>query len=160
MNYFDLFSIPVTLAPNRSLLTKKYFELQKKYHPDFFTQDDEEGQANALEMSSAINKAYKVLQQPDATLKYVLQLKGLLEEEEKYPLPPDFLMEVMELNERLDDDNAAAKVQQFENDIYAEVKSIIDNYDDSSISEKELLQLKDYYFKKKYLQRILERING
>ena len=30
-----------------------------------------------------------------------LQLKGLLEEEEKYPLPPDFLMEVMELNENL-----------------------------------------------------------
>ncbi|HMO62693.1 MAG TPA: Fe-S protein assembly co-chaperone HscB [Ferruginibacter sp.] len=159
MNYFELFEIPVSLITDKALLSKKYFELQKKYHPDFFTKDGEDDQAAALEMSSAVNKAYKILQQPEATLKYLLQFKGMLEEEEKYQLPPDFLMAVMELNENMDE-NASERVQQFENEIYAGVKSIIENYNDNRITEKELLQLKEYYFKKKYLQRILERMDG
>jgi hypothetical protein len=46
-------------------------------------------------------KGLKILQDRDQTIKYVLQLKGLLEEEEKYQLPPDFLMEMMEMNEKL-----------------------------------------------------------
>ena len=108
MNYFELFDIPVSLNVDAGSLTKKYFELQKKFHPDFYTQAGEAEQEEALEKSSAINKALKVLQNKDSTIKYVLQLKGLLEEEEKYPLPPDFLMEVMELNENLSADSTEA----------------------------------------------------
>ena len=86
MNYFELFGIPVTITVDRSLLSKKYVELQRKYHPDFYTQSTDDEQAEALEKSSIINKALKVLQNEEATIKYVLQLKGLLEEEEKYAI--------------------------------------------------------------------------
>ncbi len=159
MNYFELFDLPVSLKPDKSTLAKKYFELQKKYHPDFFTQSEEAEQATALEKSSAINKALKTFQQQDATIKYVLQLKGLLQEEEKFPLPPDFLMEVMELNENLSGESQAA-VENFEQDIYKDVKAIIENYNDHTVTEAELLKVKEYYFKKKYLQRILDRLEG
>lgn len=159
MNYFELFSIPVTLTPDKALINKKYVELQKKYHPDFYTQQDEAAQQEALEQSSAVNKAINIFKSPGATLKYVLQLKGLLEEEEKYPLPPDFLMEVMELNENLSDDSAAA-IHVFEQNIYAEVSQLIENYDDATITQPDLLRLKEYYYKKKYLQRILDRMEG
>jgi len=158
MNYFELFDIPVSLTIDKTKLAKKYFELQKKYHPDFFTQNNEAEQDEALEKSSAINKALKIFQNKDSTIKYVLQLKGLLEEEEKYQLPPDFLMEVMELNENLSDDSATA-IAAFENDIYAGVKQIIEGYDDASVTTANLLKVKEYYFKKKYLLRILERLD-
>lgn len=159
MNYFDLFGLPVTLKVDRSSLTKKYVELQKRYHPDFYTQETEAEQQAALEASSNINKALKVLQNQDETIKYVLQQKGLLEEEEKYTLPPEFLMEMMELNEELSDDSAAA-VAAFEASIYNDVKDIIENYTDDTASAHDLLKVKDYYFKKKYLQRILDRMDG
>ena len=158
MNYFELFNIPVSLTVDKSKLAKKYFELQKKYHPDFYTQADEAEQENALEKSSAVNKALKILQNKDSTIKYILQLKGLLEEEEKYQLPPDFLMEVMDLNENFSDDSASA-IAAFENDIYAAVKQIMEQYDDALVSTADLLKVKEYYFKKKYLQRILERLD-
>lgn len=158
MNYFELFEIPVSVNIDKSSLAKKYFELQKKYHPDFYTQADEEEQQQVLEKSSAINKALKIFQNKDSTIKYVLQLKGLLQEEEKYPLPPDFLMEVMELNENLDADSTEA-ITSFENDIYADVKKIIEDYDDATIKTPDLLKIKEYYFKKKYLQRILDRLD-
>ena len=157
MNYFELFDIPVSLTIDKTKLAKKYFELQKKYHPDFFTQNNEAEQDEALEKSSAINKALKIFQNKDSTIKYVLQLKGLLEEEEKYQLPPDFLMEVMELNEQLSADSTIA-IEVFEKEIYSEVSSIIDGYNDTSTTTTDLLKVKEYYFKKKYLLRILERL--
>jgi molecular chaperone HscB len=158
MNYFELFELPVTLQVDGSQLAKKYFELQKKYHPDYFTQSTDEEQDDALEKSSAVNKALKIFKDKDSTIKYVLQLKGLLEEEEKYQLPPDFLMEVMELNEELTNDSAAA-VDDFEKEIYSGVQSIIETYNDATVTTADLLKVKEYYFKKKYLQRILDRLD-
>lgn len=159
MNYFELFDIPVSLTVDKTLLAKKYFELQKKYHPDFFTQSDTDEQANALEKSSDINKALKVLQKKESTIQYVLKLKGLLTEDEKYQLPPDFLMEVMDLNENLADHEDSI-ITALENEIYVPVQSIIENYQDTITSEADLLKVKEYYYKKKYLQRILDRRNG
>jgi molecular chaperone HscB len=158
MNYFELFDIPVSLNVDKGSLAKKYFELQKKYHPDFYTQADEAKQQEVLEKSSAINKGLKILQNKDNTIQYVLHLKGLLEEEEKYPLPSEFLMEVMELNENLDADSTNA-IAAFESDIYAEVKTTIEDYNDATTTEADLLKVKEYYFKKKYLQRILDRLD-
>jgi molecular chaperone HscB len=159
MNYFELFELPVSTTINRQLLAKKYFELQKKFHPDFYTQASDWEQQDALEKTSELNNAFKVLKDPDATLQYLLKIKQVLTEEEKYPLPADFLMEVMELNENLTDSSAAA-IEQFEQQLHAGVATIINNYDDASVTSAQLLQLKEYYYKKKYLQRILERLDG
>jgi molecular chaperone HscB len=158
MNYFELFNIPVSLKVDKNSLALKYFALQKKYHPDFFTQSTEYEQAEALEQSSQINKALKVLKNDMETIKYVMQLKGLLEEEEKYQLPPAFLMEVMELNEELSE-NSQQQINTLETEIYTPVKDIIENFKDTTTTE-ELLKVKEYYYKKKYLQRILDRMDG
>lgn len=157
MNHFELFNLPITLQPDTSQLSKQYFELQRKYHPDRYVQATEEEQEEALQVSAQINKAFKTLKDRDETIKYVLQLKGLLEEEEKYQLSPDFLMEVMELNELReegDTDNITATIDQLKTQIYEPVEAIITNYQEGITTEKELLQVKEYYFKKKYLDKI------
>ena len=161
MNYFELFDIPVQLKVDKSTLPVKYFELSRKYHPDFFINAPEAEQAEALEKSAQLNKALKTFQNPDDSIKYVLQLKGLLEEEEKYELPPDFLMEVMEINEGLMDADEPGtnnvlklKIESLQSEIYEPVKEIVEGYQDSTTTEKELLQVKEYYYKKKYVDRI------
>ena len=159
MNYFELFELPVSFNIDKSKLALKYFELQKKYHPDFFTQATEHEQDKALEISAQLNKALKVLKNETETIKYVLQLKELLEEEEKYQLPALFLMEMMELNEELSDDSAK-QINDMEAELYAQVQPIMENYDDNTASTADLLKLKEYYYKKKYLQRILDRLEG
>ena len=159
MNHFELFDLPISIKSDKSKLALKYFELQKKYHPDFFAQGTEHEQDQALEVSSQLNKALKILKNEDETIKYVLQLKGLLEEEEKYQLPPAFLMEMMELNEELSADSAQ-QIRKLETELYSKVQSIIENYDDAKASNTDLLKLKEYFYKKKYLQRILDRLEG
>src|ERR1035437_3211064 len=166
MNYFELFEIPISLSVDKSLISKKYFELQKKYHPDFFTNASEQEQTEVLEKSSVINRAFKTLNDDDATLKYILELKGLLTEEEKYELPPAFLMEMMDLNETLLAEDALSveeteqKIKHLELELYEDVKNIIESYKEDETNTEKLLQLKDYYFKKKYISRILDRIEG
>lgn len=165
MNYFELFDIPVQLKIEVAGLKNKFYTLSRKYHPDFYMHTGREEQEEVLEKSSLLNKAWKTFQQPDETIKYVLQLKQLLEEEEKYALPPDFLMEVMDINEQLmdakmNDDQAAihvirSTIEQLQKEIYEPVKKIIEEYTEDITTEKELLQVKAYYYKKKYLNRIL-----
>lgn len=166
MNYFELFEMPVSLQVDKKYVQDKYFELQKKYHPDFFSNESEEEQDDVLEKSSMINKAYKTFQNDDETIKYVLQLKELLEEEEKYQLPPEFLIEMMELNEALmevDDsslEETETKINQQQKLLYDKVQKIIEYYNEDNTTNEQLLQVKDYYYKKKYLKRILERLDG
>ncbi len=167
MNYFDLFKIPIGFLPDLSFVKKQFYTLSRQYHPDFFGGASEFEQEQALNISAQINHAYKIFQDKDATIKYILQLKGLLEEEEKYSLPSHFLMEVMELNEHVMEldrsDKAAIKLvetelNQLQKNIYETVESIIANFKDGISTEKELLQVKDYYFKKKYLDRIEDQL--
>ena len=163
MNYFELYGIPVSLQPDQSIVKAKFYELSRKYHPDFHSQATAEEQAEILEKASQVNMAYKVFTHPDETIKYVLQLKGLLEEEEKYQLAPDFLMEVLDLNEQALDvseqadlDRLTETIHNFQKQIYEPVEAIVANYQEGVTSEKELLQVKEYYYRKKYLDRILE----
>lgn len=165
MNYFDIFDIPVQLKVNPAELIGKYFELSRKFHPDFFINEPEEKQQEALEKTALLNKALKTFQQPDETIRYVLQLKGLMDDDEKYQLPPVFLMQVMEINESLmddagEDDNQflQERITILQDDIYNTVKPVIDGYNDADITVDQLLAVKEYYFKKKYIDRIKKEL--
>lgn len=168
MNYFEIFGIPIQLKVDKNELPKKYFELSRTFHPDFYANTTPSEQHRALEITANLNKAFKTFQNPDDTIKYVLQLKGLLEEEEKYQLPPDFLMEVLEINEKLmdavDSDetklNLQSAIDNLQAEIYEPVKKTVEHYQDGVTTEKELLQVKEYYYKKKYLHRIQQQLNG
>jgi len=165
MNYFDIFQIPVQLKVNPAELTSKYFELSRQFHPDFYINETEEKQQEVLEKTTLLNRALKTFQNPDETLKYVLQLKGLMTDDEKYQLPPVFLMEVMEINESLMDDageddsqRLQERITALQNEIYSTVKPIIECYKDGEVTEEQLLAVKEYYFKKKYIDRIKKEL--
>jgi len=166
MNYFELFDIPVQLRLNPSRLANKYFELSRKYHPDFYINAPKDQQNEALDQSAILNNAMKTFRDPDETIRYVLKLKGLIEEEEKYGLPPDFLLEVLDINEAIMDMNAppgpelVSRIEELEKEIYKPVKSIIENYEESQSTAEDLLPVKEYYYKKKYLDRIREQLTS
>ncbi len=169
MKYFELFDIPVQLQVDKASLREKYFKLSRKFHPDYFVNNSSEDQGNALESSALLNKAFKTFSSIDETLKYVLQEKGLLQEEEKYQLSPEFLMEMMELNEAVSDANISdnpsdriniiGQLKETEKELYAPVQNIIENYQEGVTTEEELLQVKDYYFRKKYINRLVNQLD-
>ena len=169
-NYFELSDIPVSFTPDAAAVKKKYYELSRLYHPDRYTMADAEERANALRMAALNNDAYKVLNNADATMAYILKLNGLLEEEEKYNLPPGFLMEMMELNEAVSEyemepgnesmQQQAIQMMQSQQQAWAAAASpLLQRFEGGDTSKELLLQIKDYYFRRKYLLRIQQRID-
>jgi molecular chaperone HscB len=160
MNYFELFEIPIQLQVDQQALKSKFMQLSRQHHPDFFTHDTPEAQEEALQKSALLNKAWKVFQQPEELIAYVLELKGLLAENEKYQLDADFLMEMMDINEaitELDEGQLPTikrRIDQLQEEIYTPVQDIITRYQDGQTQAADLLKVKEYYFQKKYLDRI------
>ena len=162
MNYFELFGLPIGFKVDTTLLRTAFMDIQKASHPDKFTQASEDEQTQALENSAIANKAYTLLNNADKVMPYVLEVTGYLESEEKYALKPDFLMEIMDLNEAWMDASDEAekskiieKVKNIDNEIHSSVKKLLETPSIDSISQEGMLQIKDYYYKKKYLDRIL-----
>lgn len=159
MDYFELFGIPVQFFPDTKALTRTYVGLQKKYHPDFYGQGSDEEKREAEEMSSLVNKAYRTLKDKDLTMQYVLTQKGCLQEGENYKLPPDFLMEVMDLNEmKMDGADAgaiAASANTLLQQMETEVMPLLEGYNNATITAEQLESIKEFYFKKKYIDRLL-----
>lgn len=168
-NYFDFFGLAPSPSLDTTELRKLFLANSKEYHPDFYTLESEEKQAEILELSTLNNQAYKVLKDDDLRLKHLLEIKEVLAEEGQNAVPQDFLMEMMDINEGLMElefepdsskvEEVKVAVQALESKMLAEVQLIIDNYNDESISPAELNSLKDYYLKKRYLLRIHKNLS-
>lgn len=163
MNYFELFGLPIGFQVDTQKLRTAFMEIQKASHPDKFAQGTSDEQEAALEQSSLANKGFTLLNNKEQILPYVLEILGIMTPDEKYALEPDFLMEMMDLNEAwMDAEDDASKqaiiqqVEQLKNKIYAPIQSFMEVDQIDSISQEAMLQIKSYYYKKKYLDRILE----
>ncbi len=73
MNHFDVFEIsPIRMDLSAEELEKKFHQLSRKFHPDHHSEN-----LKALEESSKINGAYKILRDSWARGGYLLELLGI-----------------------------------------------------------------------------------
>lgn len=169
-NYFELYHMPVTFYPNQAEVKSKFYELSRLYHPDRFAQSGGDELAKALHTSAMNNEAYKTFKSPDATMAYILKINNLLEYEEKYTLPSEFLMEMMDINEAVSDYETEPQNDDARQMAINSLNEQLELWDDATglltgrfekgdKSKELLLQVKDQYFRKKYLLRIKERID-
>lgn len=170
-NYFELYELPLTFRADELKLKKKFYELSKRFHPDFYVNESVEKQAEILELSILNNKAYQVLSNPLKRIEYVLFLHDMLAEGDKYVLPQDFLMDMMDVNEALMemefDHNElklaelSTQIDEMELSLFDELKRYTDEFDqkEGADSESILLKIKDIWYRQKYLMRIRESLN-
>jgi molecular chaperone HscB len=168
MNYFDFYNIPETFRPDLAVIKKQFYALSKQYHPDFFANEDEARQQEVLELSTLNNKAYQTLSDQNKLSEYILKEHGLVNEGAKPQLPADFLMEMMDINERLMEiENAeqladvTGEVLAIEGDIDEEMAKLTNEYEglDDTAKESRLNEIANIYYRQKYLLRIKESLN-
>ena len=169
MDYYELFGIKATPLADKIVVKKKYLELSRQHHPDFADNSDSQSAETALDFSANINKAYKILINPSLSIQYFLQYHQVIVEDEKYPLPNDFLMDMMDINELLEEAKSAndqqtvqevkGKIEATEAELYNEVKDIVESNEAANMDANSMEKLKAYYYKKKYIHRILDGIS-
>lgn len=168
MNYFEFYGLPESFELDAAQLKKKFYELSKKYHPDFYASEREEKQEEVLQLSTLNNKAFQVLSNPVKRIEYILRERQLLAEGDKYPLAPGFLMEMMELNEQVMDAEDEASISQIKTSVKeasgkldAEEAQQINGFSSKSKDEQDaaLKKILDIYYRRKYLLRIQESLD-
>lgn len=169
-NYFGFYGISPAFFPDEKMIKQKYYEYSKLYHPDFYTGENEKKQTEVLALSSLNNKAYTTLSNKNKRIAYIISLFYPADESMEKIMDTDFLMEMMDWNEKLaeaqmeNDENALAAFSKDCDQMITEMENSIrpdlETFDKGQRDKALLDRIRDYYFKKKYLLRVQENISN
>ena len=169
MNYFELYDIPESFEIDQAALKRKFLELSKKYPPDFHTLNEEGEQEDALKMSVLNNEAYKTLKNKELLTAYILELNGITLGDND-SIPQDFLMEMMDINERLMDvqmdpnpesiNAITAEIDQIRKSLLAVKFQLEQDYIVKKDKKLTLMGVKSIFLKSKYLNRLNNQLTS
>jgi molecular chaperone HscB len=169
-DYYAVLGIARGLNLSLDDLQKRFYELSRELHPDRFMLKSEAERQRALDMSSALNDAYRTLKDPIKRAQYLLSLEGFdIGEQRSNNVPPELLEEVFELNMALEemrggDDSARPQLEQAENNfagmLAASDQELIDLFVkyDASQSREVLTQIRNVLNRRKYIFNLVSEV--
>jgi molecular chaperone HscB len=104
-DYFTFLGVPRRLTLDLADLERRFRDLSRRFHPDYFYNASPTERLASLERSSYLNDAYRALRNPVTRAEHLLAIEGLpspRSDEGAAKVPPALLEEVFELNEQLD----------------------------------------------------------
>ena len=105
-DYFSFLGLPRRLVIDANDLERRFRDLSRKFHPDYFYNASPTERLASLERSSYLNDAFRALKNPVSRIEHLLAIEGLppaKSEEGTAKVPPSLLEEVFALNEELDE---------------------------------------------------------
>ena len=169
-DYFELLGVPRSLNLSLDELQKSYYDLSRQLHPDRFMQRPEAERQRALDMSSALNDAYRTLKDPIKRAQYLLGLEGFdIGEQRSKDVPPELLEEVFELNMAVEemrggDDSARPQLEQAEKNFTSplaesgqQLEALFVEYD-SANSLDVLAQIRNVLNRRKYVSNLVSEV--
>src|SRR5688500_19523799 len=105
-DYFTFFGIPRRLNLDAQDLERRFRDLSRQFHPDYFYNAPPAERLASLERSSYLNDAFRTLRNPVSRIEHLLAIEGLAPatgDGGNATVPPSLLEEVFELNEQLDE---------------------------------------------------------
>jgi molecular chaperone HscB len=112
-DYFAFLGLPRRLVIDQARLERRFRDLSRKFHPDYFYNATPTERLASLERSSYLNDAYRALRNPISRIEHLLAIEGLPSAKSEdlstssgqaaSTVPPGLLEEVFALNEELDE---------------------------------------------------------
>src|SRR6202047_188971 len=164
--YYELLGMRRRLNLSLDELQKRYYELSRQLHPDRFMQKPEAEQQRALDMSSALNDAYRTLKDPVKRAQYLLGVEGFdIGEQRSKDVPPELLEEVFELNMTLEemrsgDESARPQLEQAQKNftnmldgVNGQLQALFEKYDRAP-DHAVLGEIRGMLNRRKYIQNL------
>ncbi|ERM93662.1 hypothetical protein AMTRI_Chr03g149560 [Amborella trichopoda] len=129
INYFDIFGLKKGYDIRDHNLENKYKEWQKKLHPDLVHSKSEREKNYAAEQSLRVIEAYHTLSRPLSRAIYLVRLEGVDFDEEKTISDPDFLVEIMEIRESVEEAVDKEALKQIESEIRVKLGKAQNSYE-------------------------------
>jgi molecular chaperone HscB len=112
-NHFDLFGLSPIYSIEGEALERSYREIQSKVHPDRYAHAGDAERRASLQWTTRVNEAYRPLKDPVQRAKHLLELHGVdVAFETNTAMPPEFLMQQMELRESLEEAKTPASLDE------------------------------------------------
>lgn len=102
VDYFNCLGLPRVLNIDLKDLEHRFYELSRKFHPDYYQQKSEREKAISLENSANLNKAYRTLRDPLQRVEYLICLEEGAAKAIPTKAPSDLFEEILELQEILE----------------------------------------------------------
>ncbi|XP_029017155.1 iron-sulfur cluster co-chaperone protein HscB [Betta splendens] len=157
-SYFHIMDCDYTFTLDTHKLQKRYLQLQRSLHPDNFSQKSVKEQEYSESQSALVNKAYKTLLKPLSRGLYMLKLEGLyIEEGTESRAESEFLTELMEINEALDEARTPEDVDKIGVDTKEKLAELTEQID-AALREGELQAARALLTQMKYYANIEEKV--
>ncbi|KAK0057657.1 iron-sulfur cluster co-chaperone protein HscB mitochondrial [Biomphalaria pfeifferi] len=157
LTYFDIMLLEPSFDIDIKKLSDVFKETQKKLHPDKFSAKSETERKLAQEQSSLLNKAYGVLLKPLSRALYLLELQGIPIEDDTKLTDSEFLMEIMEINEKISSIASESDLNSVEADNSSQIENCLVQLS-HSFSLKDYSKAKVMTIRLRYYTTIQERL--
>jgi molecular chaperone HscB len=116
---FEIFGVSVQFTQDIDVIESRWRNLQKKFHPDKFANEDATMQRLAVQWSARINEAYRRLRDPLLRANYLCELRGNPLRGARIVLDSTFLQRQIEWHEALDELTSDLELTQLSQSIAA-----------------------------------------
>ncbi len=161
-SYFALFGLPEEYEIDPSVLASSFRELQAKYHPDRFVNDDEQQRRVAVQTTGLINEANETLKSSRLRARYMLTLHGVdFDDEIDTTRDGLFLMHQMEMREALEDvpnaNDPIARVDDIAHDVESQMDTLKEHFV-ANFEAQKYAEAKEDVLKMKFFERLCQEV--
>jgi len=143
------------------MLEKAYRDIQSRIHPDRFARAGDAERRASLQWTTRVNEAFQVLKNPVSRARHLLELHGVdVAFETNTAMPPDFLMQQMELREQLEEATDAKALDALRAGLQKSRKSLEREIAETIDAKKAYKGAADLVRKLQFLHRLDEEIDS
>jgi molecular chaperone HscB len=160
-SHFELFGLPAAFTVEADRLEQSYRDIQSKVHPDRFAHAGDAERRASLQWTTRVNEAYRTLKDPVQRAKHLLELHGVdVAFETNTAMPPEFLMQQMELRETLEEAKDAAALDALRSDLRKQKQNLQAAIGEAIDSRKDYNAAAGLVRKLQFLDRLDEEIDS
>ncbi|XP_039248355.1 iron-sulfur cluster co-chaperone protein HscB-like isoform X2 [Styela clava] len=157
LTFFEIFNMDEKFDISTLKLQKDFKDMQRVFHPDKYSLQGAREKDLSAQISSLLNVAYKTLLDPLSRGVYMLKQRGITIDEETQLSNPEFLMEIMELNEQISSSENEENLRKIQDEVVETYNELINEISIAFNSNK-LVDAKEYIIKLRYYNNVSEKL--